>query len=195
MISFGFHCTHYEKLRVVKLFVLAHRDAGLHITDAIRAKDFARARKILHALRGASGNLALVHIYQATMELSDALRQGAIPLASQFTQKLSAALDEAEKTILQISENEPESVAVIPSEELSQEQREQLAAKIQSQLKRGETADADLRTLLNHYLHRDETRALAMKIEASCSELREVQGEYLSKYIPFLQTKHPPRSF
>lgn len=172
-------------LRNLKLFVLAHRDAGLHITDAIRAKDFARARKILHALRGASGNLALVHIYQATMELSDALRQGAIPLASQFTQKLSAALDEAEKTILQISENEPESVAVIPSEELSQEQREQLAAKIQSQLKRGETADADLRTLLNHYLHRDETRALAMKIEASCEEFEFLKAsELLGQLVP-----------
>lgn len=63
-----------QYLKNLILFARSHRDAVPIIRHSLRDGSVTKVKKILHALKGAAGNLALVEIYDAVLALSKVLQ-------------------------------------------------------------------------------------------------------------------------
>lgn len=75
-------------IRSLKMFMRKRFNSGADIAEALQHHDRGKAEEILHALKGATGNLALNELYELLVKTSDALKSEQLDLAPLLAQEL-----------------------------------------------------------------------------------------------------------
>ncbi len=145
--------------RLLQDFVLMFQDTPQRIEYALNKNQLGAALELVHALKGASGNLGITDVYELTQEMHTLLRDASEPPPDLVT-KLMADMEQVSKGISRIRLLKTEQAGCTP--EQRREQSLSLLRTLQT-LARQNLLDVDkpLQELLA--LHPQETRPQALE--------------------------------
>ena len=89
-----------------------------NIRDALAIGDIIQARKIIHALKGASGNMCLPRLYDAAVDLSNSIKAQNQEATPTNLIQLSAAFEQVSSSVALLSENNDDAPQHVPGDDL-----------------------------------------------------------------------------
>ncbi len=105
-----------EKLyrKLINEFIRSHGEDDARIGAVLAAGDGGKASKMVHALRGVAGNLAVSEVYRITTQLDGALRHGRPEVVERLLPQLTEALAQI-RSDAQLLRDEPPPVMSLGS--------------------------------------------------------------------------------
>ncbi|WP_340677946.1 ATP-binding protein [Paraglaciecola sp.] len=169
----------------LKQFAQRHKGDMKLLRNDIENNDFAQANKIIHALKGTAGNLALVELYNELLIMHSYVNRNDILAASEHITILSATFDASLAAIheLTVSPHNDEPAASIGLTELLTNTKLQIAM-----LANGEFDEIQIRALLQQFTLLNFAEQLINRLHSSIENFDFDQTvQLLTDIVPELE--------